>query len=211
MHYFSSSKNSVSSYRTIIKIDDPLKYKEYFLEMYKVQNYLCLLNDLSILSGFYEFSSDKNNLIKAKLEYLPNPGFIANREFEIEELNEENVTDDPLSYYSANYIRLEFDNSNDSYKPIFHPCSHLHLGLEIEYRIALDKFPYFSEFVNLILFYNYSEQWRKLIPRMDAFEKPIDSNLDFAKYLHIRIHNKSDKYIQSALEPFEVEHYIFNI
>lgn len=211
IHYFSSGENQITSYRTTPRIENPTKYKEYFLEMYESHNYFSLLNDISILAGYYKFSRNNNDLIEASLEYLPNPGFMFDRELKIEDEEIEEVMEYPLSFYTSNYIRFDFNITDNIYKPLFHPCSHLHMGVETEYRMALNKFPFFSEFVKLILFYNYSEQWRKLIPRIDTFEKPIDSNLDFTKYLRIRIRNKSSKFIQSELEPFEEEHHIFNI
>jgi len=143
--YVSNKHNIISSYKEKYMIKEPSRYKNFYLDMYESQNYLCLLNDISLISGYYEFSNDKENLIEAKLEYIPNPGFIINKDYEMEYINSN--LQHPLSYYTSNYIRFDFDIDKESYKPLFHPCSHLHLGLDSNYRISLDKFPYYSEFV----------------------------------------------------------------
>lgn len=207
--YFSGKKNIISSNKEQIMLKDSSKYTDYFLDMYSNKNYFCYLNDISLISGFYEFESDNNSLIKASLEYIPNPGFHINRDYLIED--DEDVDKLPIQYYLSNYIRFDFDVTSNSYIPLFHPCSHLHLGFDSNLRISLDKFPFFSEFVRLILFYQYEDEWRKMIPRKNKEQCSERNNLDFEKFLNIRIQDKKNKYIDSKLSDMEKNFYLYSI
>lgn len=172
------------------------KYK-FFLEN---KQYICLFEDLSLIQAYYEFDNDGNKLKKASLIFYPNPGFSLNYEL----INKTNNIENDIITAISKYIRLDIDVDQNKYKEIHHPLAHIHLGFGSFGRIAIDKFPFFSEFIKLILFLNYPEKWKGLILNEN-------SEVDIKEYLQKRIKSHTEKYINIGLTECEKKHYYFKI
>ena len=207
IHHFSSEKNQVTSYRMNLRIDDSNLFNDYFIQMFKSNNFLALFDDASMVSGYYKFKKDNNELIEACLEFIPNPGFQIDQDYIVEDVEKDKLLS--ISHCISKYIRIEYDCSPDNYKPIIHPCSHIHFGLETDFRIAIHKFPFYSEFINLILFYNYNNKWKSLLPKKKEPHIIEYDNLDFDSYLISRKKDKVINFITSTVKDVELEFYNF--
>ena len=187
------------------RLNDISNYATYFLKLIENKQYLCLLNDGSILQGYYKFSSDGNTLIEGCLIYLPNPGLTVSSEFKkMKEFEEK--TSEYLSEYTARYIRIDFDVDPTQYKELIHPYCHIHIGYESDYRISIDKFPFFSEFIKFIMFLNNQDEWMEIIP--NKINKSNSSiSVDIETFMKERVKNSKDKFISSNMSASEKEHY----
>lgn len=191
-----------------IKNNEIENYKTFFMNLVNKKQYFCQLDNLSIISGHYVFSKSKNKITNASLQYYPNPGLL--KDIEYLDNNEKKVGDKkPISYYLSNYIRIDYNSSSETYRELYHPCSHIHIGFQADYRISVDKFPFFSEFFKFIMFYHYPDYWTNLINRKKATDKLTDINS--SKYITNRIKGKNNNFFKSELSDCEKEHYLFEI
>jgi len=200
-----SKKNLINSYRRDLRAETSEEFERYFRYRYGSLTYISMLNDASLLSGYYKVSKNNEELIEACLEYIPNPGLDINKDYSSSPPQKKY----PISYYCSRYIRIEWDSSSN-YKPILHPCSHLHIGLETDYHIALHRYPFYSEFVKLILFFNYQEDWKKLVPKKQNISSKDKDKLDFDEYKRQRKKEKRDTFIESLISDMEAEFYNFS-
>ena len=182
-------------------IKDGEKYIKNFKEMLENKEFLCLFEDLGMIQGFYELSNDGEKLIKASLIFYPNPGLQLDEEIVDREIAEK-INEYSMSIVHSRYLRFDFD-SGDAHKEIYHPLAHMHTGFDSKCRIALDKFPFFSEFLIFVLFLNYPSKWKKWVSS--------EEEIDFDKYMKKRIKNLSENYIPIDLTECEKSHYHLKI
>ena len=206
---------SISSYREKLRLEkyNFENYSEFFMKLVAEKHYFCQLNDLSIISGYYNFPPKNNSITDASLQFFPNPGLEKEKDFAddiIEDILETNrEKKNPLSDYLSNYIRIDFNSSTDSYREIYHPCSHIHIGFQSDYRISVDKFPYFSEFFKMILFYIYPDLWKNLINKRTAKDNIEEINKN--EYKRKRKKDIKNNFIKSNLTDIEKYHYLFEL
>lgn len=202
--------SEVTYSRNPSRLGEVSKYDEFFMSLYEGTKFLCLLNDASIIQAYYKFKSRRGRLLRAVLEYIPNPEFRIDPEFRENANAESSLIESRekknLSPYTSRYVRIDYNPEAREYREILHPRAHIHIGLESNYRIAIDRIPYFSEFVTLILFLNYRDDWIKLNPKM---ARTATADLDISTYLPKRMRNKSEKYIKFSLTKCEEAHYLF--
>lgn len=168
MNLIISDENEVTYKRKgkgIRKIDK--NYSLEFLDIHENKDYICRLNDGSIIQAYYVFDKNNEFLKEASLKYFPNPGLELGIIFDL--IQEENIeerkafisefTYDENFKRSSNYIRIDFKPSDKN--EIIHPCSHIHIGAKNELRLNVSRVPLLSEFIEFILFTYYKEEWVK--------------------------------------------------
>jgi len=178
--YFSEKSctvNKISSRLNGSKIDKTKSYVENFLKFYNSNEYLFLFQDNSFIQVNYEFSQHpsfrKQIVSKANLNYYPNPGLYEAEILEMMKLEvpeeeqiefwndlKEDLTKD-FTYHS-NYMRLDFSNNPKDFTDLIHPRCHIHFGLNNNFRLATNKLPLLSDFIDLVLFTSYIEDWKKI-------------------------------------------------
>ncbi|MGM7703474.1 DUF2290 domain-containing protein [Pseudalkalibacillus sp. Hm43] len=202
--YFSDKSctvNKISSRLDGPKIDKTKSYVENFLKFYNNNEYLFLFQDHSFIQINYEFeqhpSSKRQIVSKANLNYYPNPGLYEveildmmkldiPEEEQVQFWNELKVDIEKDFTYHSNYIRIDYSNNPKDYTALTHPRCHIHIGLNNNFRLATDKLPLLSDFIDLVLFSSYIEDWKKL-HKDDLRDLPV--------YLRKRM-DKSQEYIQ---------------
>lgn len=170
-------ENQIAS-RNSSGILSKVTYVRLFLEEYSRGNYLFLLNDRSMIQCNYQFITERGErkVSKANLVYLPNPNGKAEELAEtiddlddeidvIEELYSESLENEFINdfSYSSNYLRLDYTFSEKDYTEFLHSRCHLHVGMNNNFRIPVSKVPLFSDFLDLVLFLNYPEQWKEYV------------------------------------------------
>lgn len=167
----------IASNLTGSKIQKDKSYVENFLRFYNNSDYLFLFQDHSFIQVNYEFSKDKasNNVYvsKANLNFYPNPGL-----YDVEVLqyfSEDVAEEEQVQFwndlkldmardftYHSNYMRLDYSNNMSDFIELLHPKCHIHIGLNNNFRIGTDKLPLLSDFIDLILFTSYRDDWEKI-------------------------------------------------
>lgn len=187
------------------RLDDVSKYIEFFYYLIENKNYTCLLSDGSIIQAFYKFSKDQQQLEEGNLVYYPNPGLTVAPEYRLKRKIDFREYE-YLSEYTAKYLRIDFDSKAGAYKEITHPCCHIHFSCESDNRIALDKFPFFSEFIKFILFLNSKEEWLATIPTKSK-SKLSSIDIDSENYIKHRVKMHKDRFIPAKMSNSEKKHY----
>ncbi len=138
---FYNNRIAISSKYT--RFTDEADYLENYFRKYEQGEYLVALNDGAFFQINYEFQLQGKKTVyleKMNLCYLPPVN-------ERGELRNE-------------YIRIDFSNSPDN--SFFHAYAHVHIGFRNSIRIPIDEVVLFSEFLNLILYLFYPEQFALL-------------------------------------------------
>lgn len=185
------------------RISELSEYPKLFEDLYKKRNFLAQLFDGSLLQGYYRVLQTDNALLEGSLVFYPNPS----------KLNPDYFEDEPQILSSSDtkkstqsllqYIRIDFNRPD--YKEIFHPAAHIHIGINSNTRIAINRFPFFSEFVLFILFIQDNERWLQ----MACGPKNTINTANFSSYLQDRKRNIN--FIDSILSPCEKLHYTLNM
>ena len=176
------------------------------MEIYKNKEFTCVLKDGSIIQTFFKLNRD--NLKEASFQFFPNPGLSLNDDYSIDEYHYDFIANN-ISYYTSKYVRMDFNSSGGAYKEILHPCGHIHIGLEGESRIAINKFPFFSEFIMFISFLYYKKDWVRIVP--NAVTDSESKSYDFQDYIRMRMRNSTTKYIDCVLTDKEKGHYLLSM
>ena len=106
---------------------------------------------------------------------------------------------------ASNFIMIDFDSSEDGYKEILHPCSHMHIGARHEFRMAINKFPIFSEFVDFILFFYYRTKWLEF--NLELQSEDEFNNLIFQDYLKKKLEVSKSNTITNKFSELETRHF----
>ncbi|GED57221.1 DUF2290 domain-containing protein [Brevibacillus formosus] len=219
------SFSNIASNRTDTGIDTVTPYVNKFLRHIDRGEYLFMLFDKSFIQINYEFTvidseekarKGKEKVVsKANLSYFPNPSLSTEDVLDsLQSLEDEEETNDFLNFYyeykedyqySSNYMRLDYDNRKESFTEFIHPRCHLHIGMNNNFRLGVNRVPLVSEFVDYVLYTNYIEKW------VELHSKGIE---DFPKYLIEKVKNKevirlTDKEI--LLTSNELLHYCTHI
>lgn len=182
------SISRIASNLTGSKIQKDKTYVENFLRFYNNSDYLFLFQDHSFIQVNYEFSKDvsSNNVYvsKANLNFYPNPGLydVEILQYFSEDIDEEEQlqflnelkSDMAMDFtYNSNYMRLDYSNNLSNFKELLHPKCHIHIGLNNNFRLGTDKLPFLSDFIDLVLFTSYRNDWEKI------HEKELGDNVEF--------------------------------
>ena len=135
-------------------------------------------NNRSIITSKYSFFTDEEDYIENYYkkyengEYFvafPDGAFIQlNYEFRVSGKRSSYLEKMNLCYLPSvnngkknnEYIRVDYSNSEDN--NFFHPYAHLHIGFNNTIRIPLNEVLLFSEFIKLILYLFYPDDFIKL-------------------------------------------------
>ncbi len=215
------SPTAITFNRTKTGIDKTGKYIKNFLDAYNSRDYICTLFDNSMIQASFEFrqaiGSKRIILYKGILAYYPNPGL------EIDDLNDllrcededeaEEVINIALAIndeylFSSNYVRIEFSLDDEDYTEILHPSSHIHIGANNSLRLALERMPLFSEFMDFIFFAYYQDFWVKMIFDLHPDASLDNSSFDFSEHIKTKRAFIRDNCIASRLTNNEKHHYL---
>ena len=136
---FFKDRKTISSKYT--RFADEANYLENYFRKYEQGEYLATFQDGAFLQINYEFNiqSRKTSFLeKMNLCYLP----------PVNETGE--ITNE--------YIRIDYSNSSDN--SFFHACAHVHIGFRNAIRIPIDEVLLFSEFLEMILYFFYPDQFK---------------------------------------------------
>lgn len=136
--FFKDRKKISSKYTRFI---DEADYLENYFKKYEQGEFFATFDDGAFLQINYEFdiqSKKTSYLEKMNLCYLPP------------------VTED--SGLKNEYIRIDYNNSPTN--SFFHACAHVHIGFRNTIRIPIDEVLLFSEFLEMILYLFYPEQFK---------------------------------------------------
>lgn len=136
---FFKDRKTISSKYT--RFADEAAYLENYFRKYEQGEYLATLEDGAFLQINYEFdiqSKKTSYLKKMNLCYLP----------PVTEAGE--ITNE--------YIRIDYSNSSDN--SFFHAYAHVHIGFRNAIRIPIDEVLLFSEFLEMILYFFYPDQFK---------------------------------------------------
>ena len=135
-----------------------------------------LFLDNSFIQINYEFiqhpTTRERVVSKANLNFYPNPGLYEEGILEMmkEDIPEEEQIDFWNSFkmdtardftYHSNYMRLDYSNKESDFTELTHPRCHIHFGLNNQFRLAINKLPLLSDFIDLVLFTSYISDWEK--------------------------------------------------
>lgn len=134
--FFKNRKKIASKYSYFVNETD---YLENYSKKYEQGEFLIALDDGAFLQINYEFDVKKrvSYLEKMNLCYLPP---VTNGEVKNE------------------YIRIDYNNSDDN--SFFHAFAHVHIGFKNDIRIPINEVLLFSEFLELLLYLFYPEQFK---------------------------------------------------
>lgn len=136
---FFKDRKTISSKYT--RFSDEASYLENYFKKYEQGEYLATLENGAFLQINYEFniqSRKTSYLEKMNLCYLPP------------------VTED--GKITNEYIRIDYSNSPDN--TFFHAYAHVHIGFRNTIRIPIDEVLLFSEFLEMILYLFYPNQFK---------------------------------------------------
>lgn len=137
---FYSNRHIISSKYT--RFSNEQDYLERYYKQYENGEFLAAFSDGAFLQINYEFSvrsKNKSYLSKMNLCYLPS------------------VVDDKVL---NEYMRLDYNNSDDN--SFFHSFAHLHIGFRNTIRIPVEDVTLFSEFMRIILYFYYPDQFKEI-------------------------------------------------
>ncbi|QFG00797.1 DUF2290 domain-containing protein [Psychrobacillus glaciei] len=213
--------DKISSKMIESKMDKTKTYVTNFLRFYNNGEYLFLLNDHSMVQINYIFKQDpgsrKQYVTKANLNYYPNPGLYDSELLDALtsdiDLNEqvelwyELVQDVEKDFtYRSNYIRLDFSDADKDFTELTHPRCHIHIGLNDNFRIAINKLPLLSDFMDLVLFSSYIDDWKKI---------RSDDLADLTRFKSLMLSKESNypmlTKFNSVVTELEEMHYLFKI
>lgn len=183
--------NVVSFKVTNSSFVDLQNYVEDFLAAVEHRDFICSLFDGSLIQAYYKFDPSLTILEEGSLSFLPNPGFETGFERDLAEVAEPKEREELIKIAleinekqkrSDNYLRIDYSSSDSMYKEIFHPKAHLHVGSNNDFRLCVNRFPFFSEFIDFILFSYYKDTWREI----HLHGQVDDGVIDFSKYSQSR-------------------------
>jgi len=182
--------------------NQPYVYK--YVKKCENKEFLYLLNEKDIVQCYYKFKDEnvggkKHRVLdSASLVYIPCPhpdvhdlredlsaGDIAFQEEIYSDIIEDSYQDD--FEYSSNYMRLDYTTAG--YKNIKHSKCHLHIGLNNDFRLSVDTLPLVSEFIELILYLFYQEEWEKFIKQPHSHSAEYENIIDKRKKGGLSIDN----------------------
>lgn len=188
-------------------------YTLQFIRLHEQKDYSCILFDGSIIQAYYELDNKLNCLSKGSLKYYPNPGLklgdildcLGEDELETVELTNIAMQYNSNFQYSSNFIMIDFDNDPNAFREVLHPCSHMHIGAYHEFRLALNRFPLFSEFVDFIMFFYYRDFWFKI--NCGIKDATMFNNTIFEAYLIKKNELISKNLIDNSFSRIESNHF----
>jgi len=152
---FFKDRKIISSKYT--RFADESFYLKNYSKKYEQGEYFATLEDGAFFQINYEFDihSKKTSYVKKmNLCYLP----------PVTEMGE--ITNE--------YIRIDYNNSPDN--SFFHPYAHIHIGFRNAIRIPIDEVLLFSEFLEMILYFFYPEQFKVFCKETHKTSNTIDKS-----------------------------------
>lgn len=148
-----------------------------YVNQYEADQYLVALQDGSFFQVNYEFEVKKRVSYLKKMNqcYLPS-------------VNDGKITND--------YLRLDYNNEKDN--SFFHPYAHLHVGFKNTIRIPIDEVMLFSEFLLMVLYYYYPDDFKAIVGNEKKYGNTIQENgmgkmtkdkvlsLELEKYMYLK-------------------------
>lgn len=173
---FFSDRLHISSQYSMFS--DELDFRNKYSQNYEDGKYLVALKDGAYFQVNYEFKiKRKRDSYVKKMNYCFIPSIIDNSI-----VNE--------------YLRVDFNHTNDN--SFFHSFAHLHVGFKNCIRIPMDEVMLFSEFLLMILYYYYPEDFKTFVNNENIYKNTVDDSVcgkftenrvlsrELEKYLYIK-------------------------
>ena len=152
---FFKDRKFISSKYT--RFADATDYLENYFKKYEQGEIFATLDDGAFFQIQYEFDiPSKRNTYLSKMNLCYLPPVSENGELQNE------------------YIRIDFSNSPDN--SFFHAYAHVHVGFGGAIRIPLNEVLFFSEFLELILYLFYPEQFKLFCNETRKISNTKDKN-----------------------------------
>ena len=136
---------------------DATDYLENYFKKYEQGEFFATLDDGAFFQIQYEFDiPSKRNTYLSKMNLCYLPPVSENGELQNE------------------YIRIDFSNSPDN--SFFHAYAHVHVGFGGAIRIPLNEVLFLSEFLELILYLFYPEQFKLFCTETRKISNTKDKN-----------------------------------
>lgn len=171
-NFFDDRRTISSKYTRFVGEAD---YLENYSKKYEQGDFFATLEDGAFFQINYEFdvpSKNKSYLKKMNLCYLP----------PVTE-NGETVNE---------YIRIDYSDSSDN--SFFHAYAHVHIGFRNTIRIPIDEVLLFSEFLEMILYFFYSEQFEKFCKDKYKVSNTVDKDVSGKLTKHKILTKEIEKY-----------------
>jgi hypothetical protein len=129
-------------------------YEQRYCEIVDKEEYDILLEDDAIIC--FNYSYDKNKIVKASLSYIPSPFF------------------EQLNFAKSRYLRIDYDP--EAYKENVHSCAHAHFGVfENHVRIPVKHIFYPKDFLYFVLKFYYSthELYKKDLDFINSLKENV--------------------------------------
>lgn len=151
---FYSNKSSIKSKYSFFSNEED--YISNYHKKYELGEYFIALCDGSYIQINYEFETKRKRdsyLKKMNLCYLPA------------------VVDGEIK---NEYIRIDYSDTTDN--SFFHPYAHVHIGFKNTIRIPINEILLFSEFIKIIFYLFYPDEFKKIFPEIkttNTIEKSV--------------------------------------
>lgn len=169
---------SISSNHNQTGIQKDAKFSEVYQNICNQNDYLFMFYDGGVIQIDYKFYM--KSISEACLIYYPCPN----------ELMYDGYLDKMKTY-----IRLEYTEDRTQYSAVSHPKAHIHIGNYNDLRIGVKRVPTLSEFMELIMYLNYHEDWIKT--------KNVTSEDELIKMVEDIIRERKEMTVQGCLESYE--------
>ena len=217
------SATSITFDRTNTGIDKTGKYVKQFLSAYNSRDYICTLFDNSLIQANFEFCQDKDTkeivIYKGMFSYYPNPGLQTDDLYDLARYTDENEVEECVNIalaineeflFSTNYVRIEYSIDDNDYTEVIHPSTHMHIGANNSLRLAVNRMPFFSEFMDFIFYAYYQDKWLRIVFDISTDVSLDGRTYDFSQYIRAKREFIRDNFITSKLSDNEVNHYIIS-
>lgn len=174
---FHDSKNPLSFTSGQSMFNDYFDYTERMVSEYEAGKFLVNLIDGSFFQLSITFTGKRSQRIeKISIAYLP----------KIE--NQKWIND---------YIRYDYTSEGSSF---FHSDSHIHIGLESDLRIPVNKLLDFEEFCSIVFFLYYPDFFIKIYNNGEVIKSKFDTETFLSHKLNHFIYFEAKKIEYSKLK-----------
>lgn len=172
----------ISSNHNQTGIQKDISVLDAYQNIYSNKDYLFMFSDGGFIQIDYKFTSKM--ISSACLIYFPYPS--------------ESIYDGYLDKMKT-YLRIEYSIDDDNYSTISHPRAHIHIGNYNDLRLGVKRIPILSEFMELVLYLNYHEYWKKI--------KDAPSEHDLVYKVSRAITEREDLTLLPCLQPVEADYF----
>ncbi len=177
---------SISSNHNNTGIYKDMAVAEVYKNIRDNNDYLFMFHDGGFIQIEYRF--ERKMISYASLIYYPYPN--------------EAIYDGYLDKMRT-YIRLEYTNEEGQYTKISHPKAHMHIGNYNNLRLAVKRIPMLSEFMELVMYFNYHDEWEMI--------KDCKTEDELIRNVKEVIRSRRIMTIENCLEEYEEQYFSLTV